>query len=241
MKTAIKINGQYVNIPESWEDVTLKQAIELNAVKTDAEVLHIISGIELETCKLIRPEQLAAIIWPINALGELPTSNDWKLPFPQPKSLGSMEFARKVNVDGLVKMQLDPLEMMGRVVAVYCAGGIDDKDIESCYNKVLNMPFPHVADAGKYLSDQLAEMSKAEDSIRSPEYESEEWQAGIEDFKKYGTFGLVRSISLRYHCTDEDVYKWSYNKVVLELRYSADENAYQRKLNKILSAKSKKK
>lgn len=240
MKTAIKINGQHVTIPEVWEDVTLKQAIKINASKSNAEVLHVISGIDLETCEQIRPEQLAAIIWPINALGDLPTSEDWQLPMQQPKVLGSMEFARKVNVDALARLKLEPIEMMGQIVAIYCADGIEDEDIERCYLSVLDMPFPHVADAGKYISERLTEMAKGEALIKSPEYESEEWQAGINDFKKYGTFGLVRSISLRHHCSDQDVYKWSYNKVLLELQYAADENAYQRKLNKILSKKKTK-
>jgi hypothetical protein len=80
-------------------------------------------------------------------------------------------------------------------------------------------------------------MQKAEESIKAPEYESEEYLAGIGDFKKYGVFGLVRGIALRFHCTKDDVYKWSYNSEILELRYSADESAYARKLNKALSRK----
>ena len=240
MKTAVTINGQYVTIPASWEDVTLSQAIALSASKTDAEVLAAVSGIDIETCNAIRPDQLAAIIWPINAMGELPASNEWSLSLPKPKALGSMEFARKVNVDALARLNLDPIEVMGRIVSIYCADGIEDEDIERCYSQVLAMPFPSVADAGRYLSEQITAMAKAEAAIKSPEYESEEWQAGIDEFKKYGTFGLVRGIALRHHCADEDVYRWSYNKVVLELQYAADENAYQRKLNKILSKKKSK-
>ena len=241
MKTAITINSQHVTIPETWGDVTFRQAIALQAAKNDAEVLAAVSGIALDICQQIPPAKLAAIIWPINALGELPTSDEWTLPIPKPKALGSLEFARKVNVDALTRLNLDPIEILGRIVAIYCADGIEDEDIERCYSQVLDMPFPSVADAGKYLSDQLTEMSKAEAYIKAPEYDSEEWQAGIDDFKKYGTFGLVRGIALRHHCTDQDVYKWSYNKVVLELQYAADENAYQRKLNRILNNKAKKK
>lgn len=217
--------------------MTFGQALALNGAKTDAGVLAAVSGIAPETCDAIRPEQLAAIVWPVNALGDLPTSDEWTLPLSKPKALGSMEFARKVNVDALVRLNLEPIEMMGRVVAIYCATGIEDEDIETCYALLMQLPFPSVSDAARYLSEQLTEMSKAEEGIRSPEYESEEWQAGIDDFKKYGTFGLVRGIALRHHCTDVDVYRWSYNKVVLELRYAADENAYQRKLNRILSKK----
>jgi hypothetical protein len=237
LKTAITINGQPVNIPAEWEDITLKQAIQLHSAKTDAEILAAVSGLDLEVCENIRPMQLAAIVWPINALGEMPSLDEWTLSLPKPKSLGSMEFARKVNVEGLARLKLIDTELIGRTVAIYCANDIDDKDIEDCYLRLLNEPFIAVAAAGQYISSQLAEMSKAEAAIKPAEYESEEWQAGISDFKKYGTFGLVRGISLRHHCSDEDVYRWSYNKVLLELQYAADENAYQRKLNKILNKK----
>lgn len=220
--------------------MTLSQAIALNVAKTDAEIFAAVSGIDIETCNNIRPEQLAAIIWPINAMGELPTADEWTLVLPKPKALGSMEFARKVNVDALARLNLDPIEHLGRVVAIYCAEGIEDEAIGECWKRVLDLPFPSVADAGRYLAEQLAAMSKAEAAIKSPDYESEEWQAGIDDFKKYGTFGLVRCICLRHHCSDEVVYRWSYNKVVLELQYAADENAYQRKLNRILSKKKSK-
>jgi hypothetical protein len=237
LRTAITINGQPVTIPATWAELTFGQALALESATTDAEILAAVSGLPLDTCQSIRPELMPAILWPINELGEVPQSGEWTLTMPRPRPLGSMEFARKVNVDALSRTDADPTEVMGRTVAIYCAEGIEDEDIEACYARLMDEPFPSVADAARYLSGQLAELVKAEAAIKSPEYDAEEWQAGIDDFKKYGTFGLVRSIALRHHCTDEDVYRWSYNKVVLELQYAADENAYQRKLNRILSRK----
>lgn len=209
----------------------------MNDCKDDATLLHILTGIDIELCQRIKPDILAAILSPIESLGEPELIDDVQiLGKDVPSKIGSMEYARKVNCDALSRNYKDE-EMIGRMVAIYCADGIEDEAIELTYKLILNEPFPCVISAGRLISNQLIELQKMEALIKSPEYESEEWSAGITEFKKYGVFGLVRGIALRHHCTLDDVFKWSYNSVLLELQYSADESAYQRKLNKILSRK----
>ena len=232
MITAIKIDGEPVSVPSSWHEITYGQSLRLKDA-TDVEAMHILTGIDLAVCQRVRPELIAAIVYPSTVMGE-PELIDSPLILGKdaPRRIGSMEFARKVNVDALKEG-----DRIGQMVAIYCADGIEDEHISESYSRVLDEPFTHVISAAKIISDQLIELQKNEKLIKQPEYESEEWSAGISDFKKYGVFGLVRSIALRHHCTLEDVYKWSYNSVLLELQYSADENAYQRKLNRIMSNK----
>ena len=230
MKTAIKIDGQQVHVPSSWDELTYGQSLRLND-GTDAELMHVLTGIEMEVCQRVRPELISAIIYPSTVMGE-PEIIENPLIFGKevPRNIGTMEFARKVNVDALKDD-----DRVGRMVAVYCAEGIEDEDIELTYRLILDEPFNNVLSAAKIISDQLILLKKSEEKIQSPQYESEELRAGIKDFSKYGVFGLVRGIALRHHCTMEDVYRWPYNSVLLELRISADENAYQRRLNRILS------
>ena len=237
MKTGITINDQHVSIPYTWEDVTFSQYLSMKDCKDDAALLSVLTGFNIELCQQIKPEILSAILSPVESLGEPEMLEDVQiLGGPVPSRVGSMEFARKVNCDALSRNYQDE-EMIGRMVAIYCSQGIEDEDIELTYALILSEPVTHVVSAGRLISNQLIELQKNEKLIKQPEYESEEWSAGITEFKKYGVFGLVRSIALRHHCTLEDVFKWSYNSVLLELQYSADENAYQRKLNKILNRK----
>jgi hypothetical protein len=195
--------------------------------------MHVLTGIDLAVCERVRPELIEAIVYPSTVMGE-PELIDSPMIFGNevPRRIGSMEFARKVNVDALKDD-----DRVGRMVAIYCADGIEDEDISAAYGRVLDEPFTHVLSAAKIISDQLIALKKSEEKIQAPSYESEELRAGIKDFSKYGVFGLVRGIALRHHCTFEDVYRWPYNSVLLELRISADENAYQRRLNRILSSK----
>jgi hypothetical protein len=232
LKTAIKIDGQPVNVPSSWHELTYGQSLRLKDA-TDVEAMHVLTGVELEVCQRVRPELIAAILYPSTVMSE-PELIDSPLILGKevPRKIGSMEFARKVNVDALKGD-----DVVGRMVAIYCADGIEDEDIRLTYELIMDEPFTHVLSAAKIISDQLILLKKSEDKIQSPEYESDELRAGIKDFSKYGTFGLVRGIALRHHCTMEDVYRWPYNSVLLELRISADENSYQRRLNRILSKK----
>ena len=237
MKTGITVDGSPINIPSDWSEVTFGQFLSMKDSDTDAEMLAALSGLNVETCKLIEPDIIAAIILPSTELGEPEIVND-PIIFgkPVPKAIGKLEYARKVNCDALTK-KYEGEEMVGRMVAVYMAEGIEDEDIDDTYQQLLKEPFINVVSAGKAISDQLIELQRSEEKIPTPQYESEEIRAGIKDFAKYGIFGLVRGIAMRHHCKMEDVYSWPYNSVLLELRISADENAYQRKLNRILSKK----
>lgn len=236
MKTGITINGQPVHVPSSWNELTHGQSLQLEGANNTL-TMHILTGIDLEVCKQVRPELIEAILYPATVMGEPELIDDPLILGKQvPRKVGSMEFARKINCDALTNGP----DAVGRMVAIYCADGIEDEDIEATYNQLLDESFTNVISAGRIISDQLTELKKGEERIKQPEYEGEEFQAGISEFKKYGVWGLVRGIALRHHCTMEDVYKWSYNSVLLELQYSADENAYQRKLNRILNNKNKK-
>ena len=103
--------------------------------------------------------------------------------------------------------------------------------------KVLGENFICVFSAGQKLIEQLNKLNESEKKISSPNYRSEEIRAGINDFKKYGVMSLVRGIALKWGISKDDVFKWSYNEVLLELKISADENNYQRKLSEILNPK----
>lgn len=237
MKTAIKINGNPIEIPTEWGEVTFGQYLKLKDADTDAKMLSAITGIDLKTCEQIDEDYLNAILFPVAELGDVPEVVEPLIcGKPVPTNIGRLEYARKVNCDNIARKHEDE-EMIGKMVAIYLADGIEDEDIEATYEHIINEPLPNVISAGKMLSDQLSELRKSEEKIPDPSYESEELRAGIKDFAKYGIFGLVRGIALRHHCRMEDVYKWTYNSVLLELKYSADENAYQRKLNKILAKK----
>ena len=235
MKTGITINGKPVEVPSSFDELTFGQFLRLKESETDAETMCVLTSIELEVCKNIAPELMNVILAPASDLGEVVyLDKPTVLGKPVPDNLGKMEYARKVNCDNLSRNYKDE-EMVGRMVAIYMAEGIEDEDIEATYNLILNESFTNVVSAGKMISEQLVKMSESEAKIPSPQYESAELQAGIKNFSKYGVWGVVRGIALRHGCKMEDVYSWSYNTVLLELKYSAEENSFQRRLNRIMN------
>lgn len=239
MKTALKINDLPVEIPDSWDELTFGQFLSISKAETDAEILSGVTGIDLQLCEQVNSELLSILLQPlIELMQEQPPMIEptFLCDEPYPEKIGRKEFARKVNCDAAMK-KLKGMELIGRIVSIYLCTGIQDEDIQNFEKKVLGENFICVFSAGQKLIEQLNKLNESEKKIPSPNYRSEEIRAGINDFKKYGVISLVRGIALKWGISKDDVFKWSYNEVLLELKISADENNYQRKLSEILNPK----
>lgn len=239
MKTALKINDLPVEIPVSWDELTFGQFLNITKADTDAQILSAATGIDLQLCEQVNPELLSILLQPlIELIQEQPQATEVEIIAGEtlPLKIGRKEFARKVNCDAAMK-KFKGMELIGRIVSVYLSPGIDDTDIENFEKKVLSEKFLVVFSAGQNLILQLNKLNESEKKIPPPRYRSEEIRAGINDFKKYGVISLVRGIALKWGISKDDVYRWSYNEVLLELKISADENNYQRRLSEILNPK----
>lgn len=241
MQSPFKINGTSIEIPLGWDELTFGQFLAIKQSKTDNEVLSRLTGIDIDLCDQIPPETLLIILSPLLSITqeEAPQVEvETICGEPVPLKIGKKEFARKVNCDAAMK-KLKDIELIGRIVSVYCSQGTEDIDIENFEKKLLSERFIFVFSAGRILLEQLGKLNESEKKIPATQYRSEEIRAGVNEFKKYGVVGLVRGIALKWGISKQDVFKWSYNDVLLELKISADENNYQRKLQEILSPKKK--
>lgn len=236
--TPFKLNDTPINIPSAWTDLSFGQYLKLKASKTDSELLSVATGLPESVCSRFAPEAIALVNSQLGFLLEEPPEVEVTelLGRSVPKNIGLLEFSRKVNSEAVIK-NYQGEEMIGRIVAIYLCPFTDDNKIEDFYHQLGTQPLLSVIFIGKQIIAQLQELRKSEEKIPKAAYEPEEYQAGVKDFEKYGVFGLVRSIALRWHCDMEDVYNWSYNRVLLELKISADENRYQRRLMQIYRRK----
>lgn len=235
MKTAIKINGKPVEVP-SLEELTFGQFLSIQKANNDAEVLSITTGLDIDTCNQVDSESVLIILSPLlNSLkcDFQDVDADYICGEIVPEKIGKKECARKFNCDNAMKKTKD-FELLGKIVSIYCAPGIEDEHIAAFEKKVNDELFLKVISAGRNLVNQLEGLAKSEKKIKEPEYESEEVSAGIKEFRKYGVYGLVRSIALKYGKNLDQIYNWSYNDILMELKISAEESSYQRKLMKLL-------
>lgn len=239
MRTAIKINGEPLNLPTEWSDLTVKQYRDVKTMTEPHAILSSLSGISVDTCKEITPEYFSILLDPVAQLldSEIPIVSVTDIDgIEVPKDIGKKEFSRKANADASFKKEKDENFLL-RLAAIYLAKGTEDTDIALMEAQLLTKNFIKVISAGHQLFANYALLCRSESKIPSPEYEPEELSAGVKKFAQYGVFGLVRSIALRYGTTIDEVYKWPYNRVLLELKISADESIYDRKLRKILNRK----
>lgn len=239
MRTAIKISGEPLNLPTEWTELTVKQYRDVRTLAEPYAILSSLSGISADTCKQITPEYFSLLLDPVAQLldTEIPIMPVTDIDgIEVPKDIGKKEFSRKANADASFKKEKDELFLL-RLVAIYLAKGTDDKDIALMETELLTANFVKVISAGHQLFTNYVLLCRSESKIPSPEYEPEELAAGVKKFAQYGVFGIVRSIALRYGTTIDEVYKWSYNRVLLELKISAEESIYERRLRKILNRK----
>ena len=238
MISPIKINGKPVFIPSDWGELTFGQFLSIQKSKTDAEILSAVTGIELETCEQLQPDMASALLSPLLLFVNEEVPEVINSPLTVPDRIGKKEYARKINCDAAAK-KYTGIELFGKFVSIYCCDGIQDEQISEFEKEVNNHLFINVYHAGKVIIEQLNKLNESEKKIPQPQYRSEEIQAGVNEFKKFGVAGLVRSIALRWGVSKETIYNWSYNEVLIELKISAEESRYQRKLNEILSKPKK--
>ncbi len=238
MISPIKINGKPVFIPSDWSELTFGQFLSIQKALSDTSILAAVSGLEQDVCDGLSADMVSALLSPLLLFvnEEVPEVETNTLNVPL--KIGKMEYARKINCDAAAK-KYTGIELFGKFVSIYCCDGIQDEQISAFEKEVNNHLFINVYHAGKSIIEQLNKLNESEKKIPQPQYRSEEMQAGVNEFKKFGVAGLVRSIALRWGVSKETIYNWSYNEVLIELKISAEESRYQRKLNEILSKPKK--
>lgn len=239
MKTALIINDVPVELAYSWEELSCQQYFDVIRSQDDVGAFAALTGIDAGICKQMQPDVLKTILEPVRKFmqEEIPVYEIKSVAGKTaPEDIGKKEYARKANVDYYSK-KVSQVELLFKISCIYLAAGIEDEDITAVENELLKEKFTDVISIGSDLFKNYILLCKSESKIPAPEYEPEELQAGVKDFQKYGVHGLVRSIALRWGISTDDVYKWPYNKVILEIRITADENSYERRLRRILSPK----
>lgn len=239
MKTALIINDVPVELAYSWEELTCQQYFDVIRSQDDVGAFAALTGIDAGICKQMQPDVLKTILEPVRKFmqEEIPVYEIKSIAGKSaPEDIGKKEYARKANVDHYAK-KVSQIELLFKTACIYLSSGIEDEDIKATEQELMKEKFTDVISIGSDLFKNYILLCKSESKIPAPQYEPEELQAGVKDFQKYGVHGLVRSIALRWGVSTDDIYKWPYNKVLLEIRITADENSYERRLRKILSPK----
>jgi len=86
-----------------------------------------------------------------------------------------------------------------------------------------------------YLVQEIERVNMIESELLSYVANSEEQNAGIEDFNKFGTYGQKRKLAITFNTTPYEIEKWKYSDCLLELYYQKVEHDFQDKLFKIKS------
>jgi hypothetical protein len=127
------IGGQ---IPDSWEELTVKQWAALRPDVTDLELLSILSNIDLSYLENTRADLSPAIEHVYHSIKDMPADLN-KLPkkaisllghqIKFPKDLNFERYGQKAMVKNLIKDKEDMREVVAEVFAIYAQPSIDGK------------------------------------------------------------------------------------------------------------------
>jgi hypothetical protein len=96
----VKLNGESINIPTSWEDVPFKNYIKMLSATNNIEILNSITGIDKETLLQLAPDAFGTLFMLISFTNEAPPATlTTPIPFDIGKeSYGKIEVAKaKIN------------------------------------------------------------------------------------------------------------------------------------------------
>ena len=88
-----------------------------------------------------------------------------------------------------------------------------------------------------YIESEINRINEIESELLSYTPTSEEKEAGIDEFNKFGSYGQLRKLATTFGKSPEEIRQWKYDLCLLELLYSKTNYDFQEKLYKIKSKK----
>ena len=154
MKFTIKHEGREVNatLPDSWNDLTVKQFLDLNKKLTPLEVLASLSNLNLSFIENTNSDLTPAINYLNNLFAKVPPDLTKLKKKPiifegktikVPKNLNFTRFGQKSLIKGLIESEETVENMVSEVFAIYLQpvldGKFDSKRLPAIEKQVLKM------------------------------------------------------------------------------------------------------
>lgn len=240
MKTAVKINGQNVNVPADWSEVTYGLMKNVRGVTDNYMLISFLTGIELEAVKTIPEETINIMLHPCSLWLDEPMPEITKHSLPIPSDIQEKEFARRVNAEHMLK-EADEFLACGIILSIYLAASIEDEAIEAQAIEVDKMPVLEVIAAGRELLEQYKKLCQDESKAPKPQRRSEEERAGIGELDKFGVFAFVDGLAGGDILKHDLIYSQPYRVVMLKAHMNTEYANYHRRLAEIMKPKGKEK
>ena len=88
-----------------------------------------------------------------------------------------------------------------------------------------------------YIESEINRINEIESELLSYQPTSDEQNAGIEDFNKFGSYGQQRKLATTFMKSPEEIRQWKYDLCLLELYYQKTNYDFQDRLFKIRNKK----
>ncbi len=216
----------YIEIPSSYEDLTVRQFLTIQEMTDETEIIKIITGLDIQNFEKIYvyfgwlKTKLDLSVYQesnyLNVKGRI-------ILVPEIKS---EEFGKKITYLRLLKKKETS-------ILKYVTCYLDVTELE-----LMDLSYIDVYCVWLNLNRQFTKLLKDEEKIPKVPLDDKMKLAGIEDFNILGDFNSVIMIAKMLSKKIEDVYKIKYETVYLILYHSNLNAKFEKKYREILNPKT---
>ena len=227
-----EVNKVKYNIPTSWLDVSYKQWLNIQSEKDEITILSILTTIPKELLEQMTSGQLSKLLLAISFIQTQPTLGESKTDIDMRK----YTYGQKILLQQLIEKNKDNIMLIiGDVVSLYST----KKYNENYATKEVDGSFIEIYGLALNIINQLKRILEVEHENLSVKPTSEQLQAGVDMFDKFGVMNTVKALALGNILNYEKILKIDYNTVYLHLWMAKTDHDFQENYRRILEHKRK--
>jgi hypothetical protein len=258
-----KIGKTKHEIPSSWNDVTFGQWSDLQNTEDEMEIVSIMTGIPLELVSKFDEASLYRISLTLGFMLSEPNFEKTELPeyliaVLNPRTLRQKEkrieiiqdiktktFGQKIFLQELLKQNdKDLMRLMTDVVLIYSqpqfnGEKFDDSKINEYRNSFRKTKLLNLYSVAMFYIEQLESILKVEAEVLHTEPTTEQRQAGINMFEKFGIMNTIRAMAGNDILKYDAVLEVEYNVALTHMAMSKTEGIFQDNYREVLKRKNK--
>lgn len=214
-------------IKTSFRSVTVEDLLKIKT-GTPRDVLAALSSLTPEEVAALTTEEVLALYELVSYVDD-PAEIALALPpdyAPPAIDVASASFEKAELAKLKISQIKTPLRLLPELVRIYL--GAD----------CLTGPAAVCLATGALILQDLTELFERFKDLAGEKPTEDQEEAGIAALHTFGPYGIVESISAKYHVRPYDVFKWTAEEVYLELTYQLAKSRYQENLRDIENRKN---
>jgi len=238
---SFKVNKKKINVPSCWEDLSVKQFIDLTKTKDEVKMIEIATG-QPQEIALQLIQYLPFLSTPIN-LNQIEAENYlmFENEIYQIPNIRQKSWNQKILLSTIFKEiqsgNSSIHETITEILAIYLQPIIDNSklnldSVENLATKLQSESFVKIYSVAKNIINQFNDLMTYENKMLSEKASPEQIRAGVKMFEQLGDFNAVDKLANGQIWMYETVKEIDYDTIILKLYKDKLERQFNENLRK---------